>query len=127
MHEHPFAAEKGGNVSHDVGQELDMPPTPGLGMSPITPRTSGSMFPPTPTTADGDFHAVLQFSGYDDKGKLNYHSENQLEERTLDRTTLFVGGLEMYGSGAWDEEKVGNFFQKFGGLESVKVVRPGML
>ena len=45
-------------------------------------------------------------------------------DRELDPTTLFVGGLEMFGPGAWDEEKVKNFFARFGGLESVKVVRP---
>lgn len=45
-------------------------------------------------------------------------------DRELDPTTLFVGGLEMFGPGAWNEEKVKNFFARFGGLESVKVVRP---
>lgn len=47
-------------------------------------------------------------------------------QKELDPTTLFVGGLEMYGPAAWDEEKVGNYFSRFGGLEQVKVVRPGV-
>jgi hypothetical protein len=31
----------------------------------------------------------------------------------------------MNGPNAWDEEKVQSFFSKFGGIEAVKVVRPG--
>ncbi len=128
MSEEPFAAEKEENSAgyQDVEQELDMPPTPGLGMSPITPRTPGVMFPATPTSTIGDLHGIVSFNGYDSKDKDDYPEENTREERLLDPTTLFVGGLEMYGPGAWDEEKVSNFFRKFGGLESVKVVRPGM-
>ncbi|PBL00508.1 hypothetical protein ARMGADRAFT_382575 [Armillaria gallica] len=126
MSEEPFAAEKEENSAgyQDVEQELDMPPTPGLGMSPITPRTPGVMFPATPTSTIGDLHGIVSFNGYDSKDKDGYPEENTREERLLDPTTLFVGGLEMYGPGAWDEEKVSNFFRKFGGLESVKVVRP---
>lgn len=118
-----------GSVSetgHDLEQELDMPPTPGLGMSPITPRTPALMFPTTPSTSNGDLHGLFPFEGYDSKTRHEYQLDEAMQgERSLDPTTLFVGGLEMYGPGAWDEEKVGNFFKKFGGLESVKVVRPG--
>ncbi|KAK0208832.1 hypothetical protein DFS33DRAFT_1380321 [Desarmillaria ectypa] len=126
MSEEPFAAEKEENPAgyQDIEQELDMPPTPGLGMSPITPRTPGVMFPATPTSTIGDLHGIVSFNGYDSKDKNGYPEERTREERLLDPTTLFVGGLEMYGPGAWDEEKVSNFFRKFGGLESVKVVRP---
>lgn len=103
------------------GQELDMPPTPGLGKSPITPKTPGSQFPITPTSANIDIQR-LSFKEY--KGKeYSYYNESR-QERELDPTTLFVGGLETFGPGAWDEEKVANFFSRFGGLESVKLVRP---
>ncbi|KAJ7596658.1 hypothetical protein C8J56DRAFT_292852 [Mycena floridula] len=103
---------------HDEGQELSMPPTPGFGMSPLTPKTSSSMFPPTPTTGDVDLH----FSTSDNE-KLSF-MEDLRGERELDPTTLFVGGLEMYGDAAWDEEKISGLFQKFGGLENVRLVRP---
>ncbi|KAF9460117.1 hypothetical protein BDZ94DRAFT_947042 [Collybia nuda] len=100
------------------GQELDIPPTPGLGKSPITPKTPGSQFPITPTSANTALQR-LHFSK-----EHGYYNDLGAAERELDPTTLFVGGLETFGPGAWNEEKVANFFSRFGGLESVKVVRP---
>jgi hypothetical protein len=100
-----------------------MPPTPGLGMSPITPRTPGLLFPITPTDNTSGLHASA-FKDYDNK-EHGYHCDSDRNDRELDPTTLFVGGLETSGPGAWDETKVQNFFARFGGLENVKVVRPG--
>jgi hypothetical protein len=88
-----------------------MPQTPALDTSSITPVSPGSQFPVTPPSCNDNLH----------------HPETRMmnrSDRELDPTTLFVGGLEMFGPGAWDEEKVKNFFARFGGLESVKVVRP---
>jgi hypothetical protein len=48
-------------------------------------------------------------------------------EKHVDPTTLFVGGLDISGSGAWDEEKVRTVFSRYGGLESIKFVRPSKL
>ncbi|TFK36928.1 hypothetical protein BDQ12DRAFT_686103 [Crucibulum laeve] len=45
-------------------------------------------------------------------------------ERELDPTTLFVGGLEMFGPGAWDETKLQAVFGRFGGLENVRLISP---
>jgi hypothetical protein len=104
------------------GQELDMPPTPDLGKSPITPKTPSSQFPITPTSVNSDLQR-LSFKEYEGK-EHNYYNDSSPTERDLDPTTLFVGGLETFGPGAWNEEKVANFFSRFGGLESVKVVRP---
>jgi hypothetical protein len=102
MHYDPNAASS----YRDEEQELDIPDTPGLGMSPITPKTAGSQFPSTPPSTNGElFH---EKTGYFD------------ESKDLDPTCLFVGGLEM----TWDDEKVSTFFGRFGGLESVQVVRP---
>lgn len=67
-------------------------------------------------------HAVGSVKGYDDR--MTYGEEGHRGERELDPTTLFVGGLEMHGPGAWDEDKVARFFRRFGGLDSVKVVQP---
>ncbi|KAF8142340.1 hypothetical protein K438DRAFT_1995105 [Mycena galopus ATCC 62051] len=77
----------------DEEQDLDIPDTPGLGMSPITPKTAGSQFPSTPTSTNGDSF----------QGKSGYFDD-----------------LEM----TWDEGRVSAFFERFGGLESVQVVRP---
>lgn len=104
------------------GQELDMPPTPGLGKSPITPKTPGPQFPITPTSVNTDLQR-LSFKEYEGKER-GYYNDSPQTERELDPTTLFVGGLETFGPGAWNEEKVANFFSHFGGLESVKLVRP---
>lgn len=52
--------------------------------------------------------------------------QNHGSEKKIDPTTLFVGGLEISGPGAWDEERVRNLFSRFGGLESVKFFRPSM-
>jgi hypothetical protein len=105
---------------HEEGQELDMPPTPELGISPITPKTPGSMFPVTPT----DDLQSPSFKNRDGKGHLAYDAVSGAEKE-LDPTTIFVGGLEMFGPSAWDEEKVQNYFGKFGVVEHVKFIRPG--
>ncbi|KAK7064043.1 RNA binding protein [Favolaschia claudopus] len=94
------------NQDAEQDQELDIPDTPGLAMSPITPKTAGSQFPSTPTSTNGDFS----------QEKNIYFDDN----KDLDPTSLFVGGLEMN----WDEERVTSFFRRFGGLESVQVVKP---
>ncbi|KAG5654700.1 hypothetical protein H0H81_007456 [Sphagnurus paluster] len=110
-----------GNGEH--GQELEIPPTPGLGRSPLTPKTPGSGFPATPTSANDN--GILRPPLKDSEGKpFNYYDEFASRERDIDPTTLFVGGLETFGPGAWDEDKVTKFFARFGGLESVKIVRP---
>lgn len=115
-----FSEEVAGSKEH--GQELEMPLTPGLGRSPITPKTPGSVFPPTPTSGGSHRLSFREF-----EGKEEYYGGLDRNERDLDPTTLFVGGLETFGPGAWDEEKVSKFFARFGGLESVKIVRPRKL
>lgn len=99
-----------------------MPPTPELGKSPITPKTSSSQFPITPTSANADIQR-LSFKEYERK-EYGYYNDPRPAERELDPTTLFVGGLEIFGPGAWNEEKIANFFSRFGGLEDVNLVRP---
>jgi len=101
-------------------QELDFLPTPELGMSPITPKTPGSIFPDTPTGDVGDFQTAVSkgVEGKDYDGNLNVGG------KYFDPTTIFVGGLEMFGPSTWNEERVHNFFAKFGVVENVKFVRP---
>ncbi|KAJ7631151.1 hypothetical protein FB45DRAFT_917647 [Roridomyces roridus] len=111
------------DVDPNNGQEVDVDAldTPALGMSPITPKTSSSQFPTTPTSTDGDLPASFhRFEGSHEKSGSAYFEET----KEIDPTTLFVGGLEMNGPDAWNEEKVRTFFGRFGGLESVHVVKP---
>jgi hypothetical protein len=107
------------------GQELYIPQTPALDGSSITPLTPGSQFPITPTDCEADISQDTFYRGFQSREHVNPFKSSR-PERDIDPTTLFVGGLEMFGPGAWDEEKVKKFFSRFGGLESVKVVRPGM-
>jgi hypothetical protein len=99
-----------------------MPPTPAFGMSPHTPKTAGSLYPITPI--DDTRFTVSPYKEYNNRDS-GYHRDSNRTARELDPYTLFVGGLETFGPGAWDEAKVERYFARFGGLESVKVVRPG--
>ncbi|KAJ4485892.1 hypothetical protein J3R30DRAFT_3697315 [Lentinula aciculospora] len=106
----------------DASQELDLQSTPALARSPVTPKTPGSLFPPTPTSFHGE-RPTLFSKEVDDK--LSYGTEGKSgSERILDPSTLFVGGLEIRGSGAWDESKVNRLFEKYGPIEDVKVICP---
>ncbi|KAH7886154.1 hypothetical protein F5I97DRAFT_1809036 [Phlebopus sp. FC_14] len=106
------------------GQELDVPPTPEFGASPITPRTPGSLMLRTPTTGSymGDFQSFKVSDGHFSRSS-NEKADDNLNA-LVDPTTVFVGGLEMFGPNAWDENKVRALFSKYGGVESVKVIRP---
>lgn len=100
-----------------------MPRTPALDKVSITPNTPGSQFPITPTSYTEYDPQGMHYNDFDEKEKIT-SCKGLRSDREIDPTTLFVGGLEMFGPGAWDEEKVKSFFSRFGGLESVKVVRP---
>ncbi|CAK5280300.1 unnamed protein product [Mycena citricolor] len=115
-------AEDGDAGARDVnGQEIEVPGTPGLGMSPTTPKTVGSQFPTTPTSTSGELQG--SFPTYDHKGRDGYFGA-PAEPKEIDPTTLFIGGLEMHGPDSWDERKVQSYFGRFPGLVDVKLVRP---
>lgn len=105
-----------------VEDQNDMLSTPGLGMSPITPRSFGSAFPGTPTDLSGELSGLSVDPYQIQDGP--YTSIRVLRSKSVDPTTLFVGGLEMFGPAAWDEGKVRKCFEKYGVLESVKFFRP---
>ncbi|ESK98071.1 rna-binding protein [Moniliophthora roreri MCA 2997] len=103
--------------------ELNLPETPGLMMSPTTPKSPTSTFLRTPSSNGEAYKALPMTKDIEDDDQKHYEGTHQ-DEKVLDPTTLFVGGLEMHGPGAWDEMKVQKYFQKFDGLESVKIIRP---
>ena len=116
--ENPFNSE---TSSPEAGsQELSIPETPALDSSSITPVTPVSQFPITPTTSG------ISCDGFEPIDAGNMHQNFPGSERKIDPTTLFVGGLEISGPEAWDEERVRKLFFRFGGLESVKFFRPSM-
>lgn len=47
--------------------------------------------------------------------------------KELDLSTIFVGGLEMTGPQAWDEQKVRRLFERYGKIEDIKYSRPSEL
>ncbi|KIY51237.1 hypothetical protein FISHEDRAFT_70880 [Fistulina hepatica ATCC 64428] len=127
----------------DDERASDVPPTPALGMSPITPKTPGVHFPVTPLTPNLNLNSLnlKDYAGQGDiRGRFEHHKDDHISgllnryehpgdsartsDRELDPTTLFVGGLEMYGPDSWDEGKIEQVFSCYGGLESVKLVRP---
>jgi hypothetical protein len=114
---HPPAAQASGEtIVADPScerQDAIVPPTPELDRSPVTPKTPASTFPVTPTSPS------FGISGDSPEYPTVAHPEGG-----IDPTTLFVGGLEMHGPNAWDEERVANLFGRYGGLESVRVVKP---
>lgn len=116
-------------VHDDVEQDVEtgIPPTPEFGASPMTPRSPGSLMLRTPTS--GNYSGDLQngsFRDFSGQGTLS-PPEDKKDDTILDPTTIFVGGLEMHGPKAWDENKVRALFEKYGGVETVKVIRPGEL
>lgn len=112
-------------LPENVVQELCIPQTRGLDATTISPLTPVTQFPITLTSNTGDTTSHVDEHGLGKDLSLSYNHSRP--EREIDPTTLFVGGLEMFGPSAWDEKKVEIFFSRFGGLESVKVVRPGRL
>lgn len=93
------------------------------------------MLPPTPDSgSDGGDPAVQASCSRTDDGATEEGMSEQYHNvifdktvRDLDPTTIFVGGLEMDGPYAWDENKVMGVFGKYGEVVDVKVVKPGTL
>ncbi|KAG9314018.1 hypothetical protein JVU11DRAFT_4796 [Chiua virens] len=104
-------------------QEFDagIPYRPDFGTSPVMPRTPGSFMLRTPTTASymGDFQS-MSFRNLDSRGSPTQLSQEKRDGHVVDPTTIFVGGLEMFGPNAWDEGKVRALFSNMGGLRQLK-------
>ncbi|KAF8640511.1 hypothetical protein AX17_000173 [Amanita inopinata Kibby_2008] len=110
------------DVTMYIEDNIDTLSTPGLGLSPVTPKSLGSGFPSTPTDLSGELSGLsLDSKPSKESACVNV---NVLQEKTIDPTTLFVSGLELFGPTAWDEEKVRKCFGRYGYLENVKFVRP---
>lgn len=96
-------------------------PTPGLAMSPPTPRTISSQAPVTPVN---QFFGTPFSSFRSSENVLESSDSTSLSNREFDPTALFVGGLETLGPSAWTQEKVEALFGRFRGLLHVKFVCP---
>lgn len=108
----------------DIGQDLDMPPTPDFGLSPKTPTTTNSMkFPQTPTSAKFELFASPSVK---DSEATSPSYIREPRESEIDPTTIFVGGLEINGPNNWDENRVKEYFSKFGHIEDIKFIVPSM-
>lgn len=131
---------QGDSTSSDAHvQELTMPPTPEFSVSsltPVTPRT-GTSFPRTPQSAnmrgpagvhvhDGSLIQYADAMTPKKGARFAYHNDGapEMQERYLDPLTIFVGGLEMFGPHAWDEDRLWELFGKYGEVENVQLVKP---
>jgi len=106
--------------------------SPESDLSPITPEDTGAKYI---ATAD-DHHIVLSpatapistldntIKGLGDATIIKAETNTVMKE--VDPATIFVGGLAMHGVDAWDETKVQEVFGRYGMIEDVKVIRPGM-
>ncbi|KAL0071781.1 hypothetical protein AAF712_000703 [Marasmius tenuissimus] len=132
-----------GNTGLDVGQKLDSVcvmakrlsemklPSAALescafAVADSSDRSSGGNeleLPPAPALTIEGYGNVSVPKGFGDETG-NFQIGVSSGERTLDTTTLFVGGLELNGPGAWDEGKVRSYFEKFEGLQNVRIIRP---
>ncbi|OBZ79169.1 hypothetical protein A0H81_01429 [Grifola frondosa] len=122
------------------GRDEYSPPTPGFSVSPITPLTprTSQGFPQTPQSATSStaFGVTPHYdSGLDGSpkctpkgasrfGGMHESSHFNDDERELDPTTIFVGGLEISDECTWDEPKLYQIFGRFGGIETIQIVRP---
>lgn len=114
-----------------------IPLTPGFSLSPITPltpKTSGN-FPRTPSTAssvpasDVNFNEIprSQMAPFGTPQNSAKYGSDGDGVREFDPSTIFVGGLEMFGPNAWDETKLRRLFERYGSIETIQLVRPGQL
>lgn len=85
--------------------------------TPSTPRTPSSVYPLTPTSCTEEDRPYAQ--PHPDPSLTHGDSQG-----SIDPMSLFVGGLEVLGPSAWDEERVRQHFGKYGGLQHVKFVKP---
>ncbi|KAF5368570.1 hypothetical protein D9758_002330 [Tetrapyrgos nigripes] len=114
------------NVPASLYREVQSDDTPILGMSPLTPKTSASAsgFPTTPTSSNGDCKSSAFLRAFEVDDSTSVDDLISEGNRVLDPTSLFVGGLEMYGPNAWDEPRLLKFFGRFVGLKNVRLIRP---
>lgn len=121
----------------DPGQDLTVPPTPEHTLSTLTPVTPNSMqsYPLTPPSANHTADSVEVMDAFHSTpynmtpGKANDKEDVGIMHRTdapkhFDPFTIFVGGLDMYGTNSWDEVKLRSIFEKYGEIEDVQIVRP---
>ncbi|OCH87465.1 hypothetical protein OBBRIDRAFT_889765 [Obba rivulosa] len=125
-------------ASRDGGEEQvvdTIPPTPGFTLSPITPLTPkmGENFPRTPSTASSvaaqdTSHSCESRRGVtapcDTPQSCGMYVTDEGGAREHDPSTIFVGGLEMFGPSAWDESKLQALFERYGDIETIQLVRP---
>jgi hypothetical protein len=90
--------------------------TPESGVELNTPTSPNTMYQP---------HVYQEDIVTDNQTIRDYPGDQS--QKSLDHTTVFIGGMEMFGPNAWDEARVRAVFGKFGEIEGVKFIRPGKI
>ncbi|EMD41879.1 hypothetical protein CERSUDRAFT_120789 [Gelatoporia subvermispora B] len=112
-----------------------IPPTPGFSLSPITPLTpkQNDDFPPTPSTMSSVVEELSACGADRPKTDACFGSpqsagalavDERYRGKEFDPSTIFVGGLEMFGPTAWDEAKLRVLFERYGNIDTIQFVRP---
>ncbi|TCD68103.1 hypothetical protein EIP91_011556 [Steccherinum ochraceum] len=125
------------HLGSDEGQEVIVTPTTEQALStlsPITPSSAPS-YPPTPQSAShgpgyGAAADTIPETPYNLTPKrMSVHGEVRGQHgpdgpKHFDPFTIFVGGLDMYGTNVWDEVRLRTIFSKYGEIEDIQIVRP---
>ncbi|PSS29591.1 hypothetical protein PHLCEN_2v2739 [Hermanssonia centrifuga] len=116
---------------NDRGVELSVPPTPEFSVSSITPNTpkTAHSFPQTPQSS-----MSMSFMGELSRNPLVQTPRKSgvfdLRDASTDNTnkecyptTIWIGGLDIFSSNPWNEDKVRNLFEKYGDIEDLQFIR----
>ncbi len=118
---------------NDRGVELSVPPTPEFSVSSITPNTpkTAHSFPQTPQSS-----MSMSFMGELSRNPLIQTPRKSgmfdLRDASTDNTnkecyptTIWIGGLDIFSSNPWNEDKVRSLFEKYGDIEDLQFIRNG--
>ncbi|KAH6916947.1 hypothetical protein BKA70DRAFT_1250993 [Coprinopsis sp. MPI-PUGE-AT-0042] len=101
MHQAPPLAATDGNCVYIIGNKI-----------PATPKVPAATY-------------TLSHAGWVEGVPNSPGIPREVQtHRDIDPTSIFVGGLDVVGQNPWSEERVKSYFSRYGGLESVKFVKP---
>ncbi|EJD03642.1 uncharacterized protein FOMMEDRAFT_166994 [Fomitiporia mediterranea MF3/22] len=73
---------------------------------------------------DQETGRALSDSSRSASSSVNLGRHEHQRQPTIDPKTIFVGGLEPFGSRPWNEARLREIFEKYGEVEEVRIVNP---
>ncbi|KAI0052546.1 hypothetical protein FA95DRAFT_1332918 [Auriscalpium vulgare] len=111
----PVANGESENSSHDPN---------GIFPPPIVHRSLTLPIPPTGSFAARPYVSDSHHYGEYGVRSPEFPASRPGDRRPVDPATIFVGGLDKYGSAAWSEEKVAEVFEQYGEIVDLKFITP---